>query len=493
MKRTVVAFALFMALLTSCGKLPWPNDGSSFGPITIEQAAMYDSAGAAIKDYYAGQLIALSSDKLLSLNESIDLVKEGRIQFDQIVVPILKAEKDRIMMRVPPLNRALSIDLPIRLLIRDQTLLICPQCQFVYRPTVTGVILAGNAKGKPDGTFELPAEMALDAAGNLYVIDQRATHDVVLKVTPAGVVSTFAGAANEFGKLAGIGIDNTRNVLYVADATVQRVLKIDMSNPATVSILAGSGTAGNTDGAGIAASFHFGAQRVSDFGFSEQGQGLSIDHTGNIYVGENYGTGAFGSQVRKITPEGVVTTLPGSQIMPAGEAAVAVPAGVTITPAGDVYYAGGASGFFQGITRITTAGVRSRFAGKVSFEGLDDGTGAAAQFSYPKAITHYGTNLYVADGTNGALRRVAIATGEVITLAGVGHFNTNRFCGCGTLPPLEGSFRLPSILIATGADYYEMAARAIRMDQVGGVAASTDRLIYVSDHGYKCIWKITIY
>ncbi len=491
MKHPVVVSALFLLLLSSCVKLPWPNDTK--GPITIEETAMYDSAGMAIKDYYAGQLITLTSDKFIALNEAGDLVKEGKIQFDQIETPIIKAEKDRIIMRVPILNRSISIDLPIRLLLRNQQILICPQCKFVYRPTVTGEILVGNEKGMPDGTFQLPAEMALDAPGNIYVIDQRATNDLVLKVTPAGVVTTFAGAANEFGKLAGIGIDNVRNVMYVADATTQRVLKIDMTTPSTVTILAGSGVAGNTDGTGTAASFSFGAQRVNDFATSEKGQGLALDNTGNVYVGENYGAITFASQIRKITPEGVVTTLPGSQIIPTGEADIAVPAGVAITSSAEVFYVGGSSGIFQGVTRITAAGVRSRFAGKVSFEGLNDGTGAVAQFSYPKAVANYNTSLYVADGTNGALRSVTTATGQVITLAGVGHFNTNRFCGCGTLPPLEGSYRMPSILIIPGADYYEEAARAIRMDQAGGVAVRNDRLIYVSDHGYKCIWKITIH
>ena len=116
-----------------------------------------------------------------------------------------------------------------------------------------------------------------------------------------------------------------------------------------------------------------------------------------------------------------------------------------------------------------------------------------ALFSSPRAIATNGTNLYVADAENGALRRVT-AAGNVITLAGVGRNNTNSFSGGGTtLPPIEGSWLMPNPLLLTSSDYYEIAASSIRMDQVGGVAvANSGRLIYVSDYGYKCIWKITI-
>ncbi|MGO8055938.1 hypothetical protein, partial [Rhizobium leguminosarum] len=88
-----------------------------------------------------------------------------------------------------------------------------------------------------------------------------------------------------------------------------------------------------------------------------------------------------------------------------------------------------------------------------------------AKFNYPKAVRYFNTFLYVADGTNGALRRVN-ASGRVITLAGVGHFNTNSYGESGSfLPPLEGSYLMEGILALPDTDYYEVAASAIRMDQ----------------------------
>ena len=186
--------------------------------------------------------------------------------------------------------------------------------------------------------------------------------------------------------------------------------------------------------------------------------------------------------------------MPGSTIFATtSELESARPSGLVISPANDIWYVTGTSGFFQGVVRVNTDGTSSRPAGRRSNEGLNDGTGSTAQFSYPKAIATNGTNFYVADGTNGALRRVS-AAGEVITLAGVGHFNTNRFSGGAYRPPIEGSWRMPNpCLIVLSDDFYEIAAASIRMDQVGGVAVTDGgRLIYLSDYGYQCIWKITI-
>lgn len=50
-------------------------------------------------------------------------------------------------------------------------------------------------------------------------------------------------------------------------------------------------------------------------------------------------------------------------------------------------------------------------------EGFADGTGAAAQFNSPSDITTDGTNLFVADSGNNAIRKVVLGTGEVTTFA----------------------------------------------------------------------------
>jgi DNA-binding beta-propeller fold protein YncE len=57
-------------------------------------------------------------------------------------------------------------------------------------------------------------------------------------------------------------------------------------------------------------------------------------------------------------------------------------------------------------------------AGKAGVSGSADGTGTAATFYSPHDITTDGTHLYVTDTGNNTIRKITIATNEVITLAG---------------------------------------------------------------------------
>jgi hypothetical protein len=171
---------------------------------------------------------------------------------------------------------------------------------------VVSVLAGSGSQGNDDGpastaTFGDISALALDALGNLYVADS--LNDTIRKVTPAGVVSTFAGtpgvagsadgnaSAATFSSPSGIAVDGTGNI-YVADSQNGTIRKITPAGAVTT-IAGTAGVSGNTDGTGAAASF--------TFPFS-----LAVDSTGNQYVAElQSGT------VRKITPAGVVTTVLG--------------------------------------------------------------------------------------------------------------------------------------------------------------------------------------
>jgi sugar lactone lactonase YvrE len=105
-----------------------------------------------------------------------------------------------------------------------------------------------------------------------------------------------------------MAVDDGAN-LYIANTTGNNIVKRSAST-GTVSVLAGSGTKGNSDGSGTAASF-WGPQ------------GIAIDSLGNLYVADSYN-----GTVRMITPSGTVTTFPGKYIYPIG--IVTDPAGDTI-------------------------------------------------------------------------------------------------------------------------------------------------------------------
>ena len=140
----------------------------------------------------------------------------------------------------------------------------------------------------------------IDLHGNVFVTD--AFNNMIRKITPAGVVTTFAGStapgsANGLGSAAsffwsnGAAVDSDGNV-YVADTSNNMIRKINAGG--LVTTLAGSTTPGSADGKGTAASF-------------AGPMGIAVDLNGYVYVAD---TG--NNMIRKITPGGVVTTLAGS-------------------------------------------------------------------------------------------------------------------------------------------------------------------------------------
>ena len=294
----------------------------------------------------------------------------------------------------------------------------------IRKVTPAGVVstLAGTpgSQGIADGTgsaarFGYPWSVAVDGAGNVYVAD--AYGNTIRKVTPAGVVSTFAGMAGSPGSSDGTGttarfagprgvaVDGTGNV-YVADSGNNTIRKVTPA--AVVSTLAGiAGSVGSADGTGAAARFY-------------SALGVAVDGTGNVYVADTYN-----HTVRKVTPAAVVSTLAGMAGLTGsadGTGAAArfnSPQGVAVDRTGNVYVADKGN---HTLRKVTPAGVVSTLAGMPGFAGSADGTGAAARFNAPEGVAVDGTgNVYVADTANDTLRKVTPA-GVVSTLAGMPGF-----------------------------------------------------------------------
>ncbi|QTE36360.1 DUF6443 domain-containing protein [Mucilaginibacter gossypii] len=273
-------------------------------------------------------------------------------------------------------------------------------------------VFAGSySQGFTNGTgtsasFYHPVGLSADASGNIYVADE--DNNAIRKITPAGVVTTFAGngaqgsadgaaASATFYYPCGVAVDGSGNV-YVADAFNNKIRKI--TSAGVVSTLAGSGTASSVDGTGTSATFN-------------QPFSVVTDASGNIYV-----TDRVGAKIRKVTPAGVVTTLAGSGtagfVDGTGSAAsFNAPTGLAIDKAGNLYVADETN---NRIRKITPAGVVTTLSG-TGAQGSNNDVGTASTFNLPFAIAaDAGGLVYVGDFTTNLIRKI-VATPYTVSPA----------------------------------------------------------------------------
>jgi hypothetical protein len=335
----------------------------------------------------------------------------------------------------------------------------------IRKVTPGGVVttLAGTAgmAGSADGTgaasrFSLPAGVAVDDAGNIYVADS--SNATIRKVTPGGVVTTLVGTAGMAGSTdgtgavvrlnvpSGVALDNAGNV-YVADSSNATIRKVTAGG--VVTTLAGAtGMSGSTDSIGAAARFN------NPFG-------VAVDSAGNVYVADT-----LNNVIRKVTAAGVVTALVGTAGIAGSTDGIGAdarfnnPFGVAVDSAGNVYVADKLN---STIRKVTAAGVVTTLAGTAGMFGSADGTGAAARFDLPTGVAvDSAGNVYVADTFNFTIRKVT-AAGVVTTLAGT----------AGMSGSTDG----------TGADARFYFPTGVAVDRVGNV--------YVADFTNATIRKIT--
>src|SRR5947207_13621354 len=319
-----------------------------------------------------------------------------------------------------PVRRAFARKyvMPLLLIVLVVLTAINVRAQSTYEP-YTFTTFAGLPPGSTDGTgsaarFNRPAGVAVDSAGNTYVADT--VNSTIRKITAAGVVTTFAGLAGSTGSTNGTGnaarfngpvavtIDNIGNI-FVADTNNSTIRKITPAR--VVSTFAGlAGNEGSANGTGSTARFSFPSA-------------LAVDSANNIYVADS-----FNSTIRKITPARVVSTfagLAGSTGSANGTGSAArfnFPSGVAVDRAGaENIYVGDTSNFT--IRQMTPAGVVTTLAGAPGMKGGADGTGSAASVVLPEAIAvDSAGNIYVADTDASTIRKITPG-GVVSTFAGL--------------------------------------------------------------------------
>lgn len=335
---------------------------------------------------------------------------------------------------------------------------------------------SGDGAMATNASMRWPSSIALDNAGNIYVADTG--NNRVRRISPDGVIMTVAGngvraysgdggpaTSASLADPQGVAVDGAGN-LYISDSSNHRVRKV--TTDGTINTVAGFGSV-PAPGSIVLASYS-----SPGYGYSGDGgpakyaalyapKGLFVDQEANLYIADS-GNG----RIRRITPDGIMTTIAGSNLQGYGgdggmatSAQLNYPTAIFVDTTGNCYIADSGNNV---IRYITSGGAITTVAGNgwAGYSG-DGGLAIAACMLQPQgvAVDDYG-NLYIADTGNNRVRKIAF-DGTISTVAGNGTPGYSGDGGAATAASLKG----PS---------------SVAIDGVGN--------IYVADSGNRRVRKI---
>ncbi len=354
--------------------------------------------------------------------------------------------------------------------------------------TVAGGGYGGDGGPATSAALFYPGGVAVDGAGNLYIGD---THDCRVREVSGGTITTVAGngscAYGGDGGLAtsanlrlpaGIALDGSGN-LYIADSGNCRIREL---SGGTITTVAGNGPCGYSGDGGAATSASLNPYRVAVDGagnlyiadpqncrvrrvssgtittvagdgscaYSGDGgaatsagvapQGVAVDGAGNLYIADYYN---YDCHVRKVSG-GTITTVAGNGSCTfSGDGGAATSAGldpqggVAVDGAGNLYIADWGNCRVREVSGGTITTVAGN--GACAYGG-DGGAATAASLNYPNAVAvDSGGALYIADSYNCRVRKVS--GGIITTVAGSG-----LYCGPSVGGPDDGVAATDAIL-----------------------------------------------
>jgi RHS repeat-associated protein len=265
-----------------------------------------------------------------------------------------------------------------------------------------GYYYDGDGGGAIYHSINSPGQIAVDAAGNIYI----AEYNRIRKVDTNGIITTVAGngsyrysgdggPATAAGiHTEGVAVDAAGN-LYISDNYNNRIRKVDTNG--IITTVAGNGVDGYGGDGGLATAAKL-----------RRPTGVAVDAAGNIYICDNWNY-----RIRKVDTSGIITTVAGNGVDgyggdggPATAAKLSLPDGVAVDAAGNIYIA---DQWNQRIRKVDTRGIITTIAGNgVDGYGGDGGPATTAKLCYPsKVAVDTAGNIYIADHCNDRIRKVA--------------------------------------------------------------------------------------
>lgn len=401
-KNHAFVYVISIACVAGCGKIDEKLEIESAltAPITTapETAAQdpgfeFESPEEFVLDSFAD---ASTPEVIFTARSTEGLRKLSFVpdEGDEIVIPLVKGTKD-----FP--HRFFFPDKALKLLLRAESI----------SGVITEKIITKKFQEKKRALRALisqldfiktPRGMAVDAQGNLHVVD--ASLNRILKITPDGDFSRIAGT--DFGGFSGDdGPAIEASLTFPDDLVIDRNGNIFFSD-------SGNAVIRKIDTNGIITTFA--NEVIVPFG-------LALDPEGNIFVADG-----GGHQIIKILPTGGKVVIAGTGIPgssgdggPATEAKLSGPIDVAFDTKGNLFISERNN---HKIRKIAPDGTISAVAGKgtAGFSG-DGGPATEAELNTPFGIlVDNEDNLLIADSRNNRIRKIDMATENISTFAGVG-------------------------------------------------------------------------
>lgn len=334
---------------------------------------------------------------------------------------------------------------------RSLVILVCLASLCAAQPsyTITTVVgngtpgFSGDGAAATEAQVNFPAAIARSAAGTLYIAD---TFNIRIRTVQSdGIIRTVAGTGTrgftgdgaaatsaQISSPYGVAVDGAGNI-YFSDSQNNIVRRVTASG--TISKIAGTGVQGYGGDGGNAVD-----------ALLNLPTGLAVDSAGNVYVADTQS-----HRVRRIGTDGKIATVLGTGQPnysgdggPGDQAAVFYPEAVALDSAGNLYVA---DTFNHRIRKLSTDGIVTTVAGNgvPAFRG-DGGPATAASLFYPRGVyVDASGNLFISDSLNNRLRMVT--EDKVIrTIAGRGTFGDSGDGG----PAVLAEFRYPRTVTGDG-------------------------------------------
>ena len=317
-------------------------------------------------------------------------------------------------------------------------------------------------------------------AGSTAALEQIS---IIIPVAGTGIAG-FGGDGGP-AKLAmlnqpeGVAVDASGN-LYIADTDNNRIRKISPNG--IITTVAGTGIAGFSGDGGPASQAQL-----------NHPEGVAVDASGNLYIAD---TG--NNRIRKISPDGIITTVAGNGIAgfsgdngPASQAQLNQPEGVAVDASGNLYIADTDN---DRIREVRTDGVIVTIAGDAGFSG-DGGPASQAQLNHPEGVAVDASgNLYIADTGNNRIRKIS-PNGIITTVAGNG---TPAILNAPTGIAVSASGNLyiadtgnNRILVVDPSGRITTLVSANGLNQPAGIAVNPVGGLFISSTGDNQIFQIT--